>query len=516
MPNRLQKDVLPQLCKLIHSRDTRDVSDGQLLEGFAVHRDPAAFAALVRRHGRTVLGVCRRVLNNPADAEDAFQATFLLLVRKARSVAKQEAVGSWLYGVAYRVALRARADARRRRHHERQAAASVPDSRKNGWVEAEVLAILDEEVNRLPEKYRRPIVLCYFEGRTYREAAHLLGWPAGTASVRLARAREMLRARLARRGMRLSATAVAAVLAEAVATAGEPHLLVGSMVALAVRFLADPGAAGISVRVVALTEGVVKAMVLRKLNLVAGIVLALGVACGGVGALCRLGEAPPAMAAVSNAPGAEAAPPPTATDDPRTEAPERAGPPVRALAPPADPARPPHTRIGLINMTRLLKASKKFQSLERDMRTRTQHLQKELEVGRLRYQQYKAEMDNPATSASHREKLARQMRQAQREMEDREASAKRTLNDERADALRIMYQEVEDAGQRLARARGLELVLFYTDAVTEADFYRPANLERKLTQPGALMPLFVAPGMDITEGLVEILNRHAAAQEGRQ
>src|SRR5262249_22740610 len=150
--------------------------------------DAAAFAALVRRHGPTVLGVCRRVLHNAHDAEDAFQATFLVLVRKGRSIAKREALSSWLYGVAYRVALKAQADLVRRRQHERQAAGRFDEASQPETTGDDLRPILDEEVNRLPDKYRRPIVLCYFEGKTYQEAARLLGWPAGTTSVRLARA----------------------------------------------------------------------------------------------------------------------------------------------------------------------------------------------------------------------------------------------------------------------------------------------------------------------------------------
>src|SRR5262249_31539329 len=158
-------------------------TDRQLLEDFLARRDPAAFAALVRRHERMVLGVCQRVLNNVHDAEDAFQATFLILVRKARSIAKREAVGSWLYGVAHRVALRARADAARRRKHERQARECVTERHARDDTGHDTRPILDDEINRLPEKYRQPIVLCYFEGKTYEEAARLLGWPAGTVSV---------------------------------------------------------------------------------------------------------------------------------------------------------------------------------------------------------------------------------------------------------------------------------------------------------------------------------------------
>jgi RNA polymerase sigma factor (sigma-70 family) len=287
MLNRQQEVVLPHLCRWIGPQFGGDVSDRALLERFLDQRDPAAFAALVRRHGPTVYGVCRRVLKNVHDAEDAFQATFLVLVRRGRSIARRDALGSFLYGVAYRVALRARADAVRRRKHERQAASGVEASVPERPPE-DVRPILDEEVNRLPEKYRRPIVLCYFEGKTYQEAARLLGWPAGTASTRLARARELLRTRLALRGLALSSVALAASLAERTASAAEAGLLAEATANAALRLAAGRAAGVVSTRVIALTEGVVQTMFLRKLKTLAGVFLAIGMACGGAGALCTL------------------------------------------------------------------------------------------------------------------------------------------------------------------------------------------------------------------------------------
>jgi len=151
-----------------------------------------------------VLGVCRRVLDNEHDAEDAFQAAFLVLARQAHTIHKMESVGSWLYGVAYRISLRARSDAARRRTLEEQARTM---SEQDPFLEAawrELRPVLDEEVGRLPPKYRAPIVLCYLEGKTNTEAARELGWTKGTVSGRLARARELLRSRLARRGVALT------------------------------------------------------------------------------------------------------------------------------------------------------------------------------------------------------------------------------------------------------------------------------------------------------------------------
>jgi outer membrane protein len=195
-----------------------------------------------------------------------------------------------------------------------------------------------------------------------------------------------------------------------------------------------------------------------------------------------------------------------------------AGPPPRALAPPGgDGARPPQTRIGLFNMTRALKASKKYQSLEADLRTRTQQVQERLEAMKTQLQKLQAECDNPATPANRREGNAAQVRQLKREMEDEEEKGKAILTKANGDALGTMYRDVEDVVNRVAKVNGLELVLFYTDAVTEADFYTSSNLQRKLTQPGALMPMIVAPGMDITETVIEALNRmHAPADDPRR
>jgi RNA polymerase sigma factor (sigma-70 family) len=217
-----------------------------------------AFQALVRRHGPMVLGVCRHILGQVHDAEDAFQATFLVLARKAGTIRDRRVLGCWLYEVAYRIAVRAKTHAVRRRSRERQGAevAAVAPAGDQDLAQdlawAELRPVLHEEVNRLPEKYRSAVVLCYLEGRTNEEAAALLRWPVGTVKGRLSRARELLRSRLARRGLALSAAFLMARLAQGTAFAEEvPARLYGSTARHAVRAArggsaasADEGAPG--------------------------------------------------------------------------------------------------------------------------------------------------------------------------------------------------------------------------------------------------------------------------------
>src|SRR5262249_32031175 len=205
-------------------------SDAELLDRWRKHRDPMVFEVLVWRHGAMVWNVCRRILRHEPDAEDAFQATFLTFLRKANRIGQGRFLGSWLYKVAYRTALNARrASARHKAHGPLDSqvphAATTP---ADGWDE--VAPVLDEEVNRLPEKYRRPFVLCYLEGKPTDEAAQDLGCPRGTVGTRLAWARERLRARLTRRGVTLSAGGLATLLLEKSASGSAPAQLVASAV----------------------------------------------------------------------------------------------------------------------------------------------------------------------------------------------------------------------------------------------------------------------------------------------
>ena len=238
-------------------------TDAELLGRFIDRRDEAAFALLVRRHGAMVFGVCCRLLPTDQDAEDAFQATFLVLAEKARAVAPREAVGRWLHGVARRAALLARRSIARRRERMGE----VPELPANRTVE--LRAMLDEELARLPDAYRAVIVLCDLEGRTRREAAAVLGWPEGTVAGRLVRARGLLAKRLA------PSISIAALLAGA-ASARVPEVL--------------PPAAAIPSGVAALTHEVLGAVVRGKLMKAATAVLLL--VCAGFGVALHAGQKP--------------------------------------------------------------------------------------------------------------------------------------------------------------------------------------------------------------------------------
>lgn len=261
-------------------------SDRQLLERFARQQDEAAFTALVRRHGPMVLGVCRRVLDNAHDAEDAFQATFLVLVRRAGSIGKPELLANWLYGVAYRTAKKARANVLRRRAHERLAAA-MP--RAEPWVEGawqDLRTVLDQELHRLPDKYRAPLVLCYLEGKTNEEAARLLGWPPGSMSARLARGRELLRERLEgrRRNGALPASMFALLLVQKAGGTTLPSRLAEVTVRSALGLAGGKSTAAglISPPVKELMEGTVRALRRARLQLAVAVVLiAAGIAAVG-------------------------------------------------------------------------------------------------------------------------------------------------------------------------------------------------------------------------------------------
>jgi RNA polymerase sigma factor (sigma-70 family) len=287
-------------------------TDGQLLEEFIARRDEAAFEVLVRRHGPMVLGVCRRVLRNEADADDAFQATFLVLVRKAAVVRPREQVGNWLYGVAYRTALKARAAAARRRAKEKQARPMPHPGSETEDAGQELRRLLDEELNRLPDKYRVAVVLCELEGRPRKQVARQLGVPEGTLSSRLATARRLLAGRLACRGVALAGAALAALGGET-ARAAVSAALRAETVKAAALVAAGQAVTGVaSATVAALAEGVLKDMLLTKLKVATLVLLAVAALMAGA-VLFHAGAAEP-PGDKKDEPKAESGPPGAVAD----------------------------------------------------------------------------------------------------------------------------------------------------------------------------------------------------------
>lgn len=269
--------VIHHLRQVMLRQDGAGWTDGQLLASFIEKKDEAAFEAIVRRHGPMVFGVCRRLLRNHHDAEDAFQATFLVLARKAQSVRPRERVANWLLGVALRTGMKAKTLTAKRRGREKQVT-EMPEPeavQQDQWRDLQPL--LDQELNGLPENYRLPILLCDLEGKTIKEAAQQLGWPQGTLAGRLARGRKLLAKRLTNRGVVLSAGSLAVIVSQNAASAGLPTSLMSSTIKAVTLVAAGQAAATgvISVKVAALTEGVLKTMLLAKLKSLMAATLAV-------------------------------------------------------------------------------------------------------------------------------------------------------------------------------------------------------------------------------------------------
>jgi RNA polymerase sigma factor (sigma-70 family) len=263
------------------------LTDGEALGDFIERREARAFEILLRRHGRMVLGVCRRLLGNPHDADDAFQATFLVLVRKADSIKPREAVGNWLYGVAYRTALVARAKLARRRLMEKQVE-DMPhpqDRHESCWNELRPL--LDQELHRLPDKYRLAVVLCDLEGRSRKDVARQLAIPEGTLSSRLATARKQLAQRLVRHGFALSSVSLGALLVNNAASACVAPSLMAATTKAALLVAAGHAAVtgAIPAGVAALTKGVMKTMFLAKMKTLSLVMFGSAVLTMGTGGL---------------------------------------------------------------------------------------------------------------------------------------------------------------------------------------------------------------------------------------
>jgi RNA polymerase sigma factor (sigma-70 family) len=271
--------LLRYLHRLVVRPEGDEASDATLLGRFIAGRDERAFAALVGRHGPLVLHVCRRVLGNGEDAEDAFQATFLVLARKAPHLRHREALPAWLHGVAHRVALKARSARTNPQRTARPLTASPADPRPDPLAELsgrELLTIIDEELRRLAEVYRLPVILCCLEGRSLEEAARQLGWTLGSVKGRLERGRARLHQRLVRRGLTLSAALAAAELPRGTASAAEVARLAVGTVRGAVLFgTRSPAAAeGASTKAAALAGATLRDVALVKLKIAATLLLA--------------------------------------------------------------------------------------------------------------------------------------------------------------------------------------------------------------------------------------------------
>jgi RNA polymerase sigma factor (sigma-70 family) len=284
------RQPLRRLRRALAPADGGALPDGQLLERFLASGDEAAFEALVRRHGPMVLGAVRRLVRHAQDAEDCFQAAFLVLAQRAGSVRQRGSLASWLYGVACRVALRCRCAAARRRCRERQVEdmphPEVPPPEPQDWR-----PVLDQELLALPEKYRAAVVLCDLEGKTRKEAARLLRLSEGTLSSRLARGRALLAGRLSRRGVALSGGALAASLAGGAATAAVPAQLVSSTAKVAA-LVAAGNLAAVGPHAALLVSDFQRGILMAKLKVCAALAAVAVVLGAGGYAYRAAGQAP--------------------------------------------------------------------------------------------------------------------------------------------------------------------------------------------------------------------------------
>jgi RNA polymerase sigma factor (sigma-70 family) len=312
MVGRKSGAILRQMQALLGAGTFSGLSDQQLLEQFLERRDEVAelaFAVLVERHGPMVLGVCRRIMRDLHDAEDAFQATFLVLARKGRSIRVEGSLGRWLFGVATRVATRARSDQQRRRGRERSGLDGLDrtgsDAGPADIDRAEIQAMIAREIAGLPARFQAPVLLCDLEGTSHEEAARRLGWPVGTVKSRLSRARARLRERLTRRGL---APADLSIVTALLPSAPPPSLVAATTraaLAIVAGRLTSTGV--VSASVATLTQGVLRTMTFTKIKLVVAAILLvatcsavlLGQAAAQKAAGGGVGQAPTATAARS-------------------------------------------------------------------------------------------------------------------------------------------------------------------------------------------------------------------------
>jgi RNA polymerase sigma factor (sigma-70 family) len=270
MASAQQGAALRHINRLFGEGTVAGLSDARLLERYVSERDDLAFQALVQRHGPMVMAVCRCLLDDPNDADDAFQAAFLLLARKARSIWINGSVGGWLHRVAWRIALQVKSDAARRRRQERRAAELAGARTAFGPAWDDAAMVLHQEIDRLPERYRKPIILCYLEDMTYQQAARSLHWSEGTTRGRLARGKELLRNRLTRRGVTLAVVALGAGSAARAGSAVPAGLLQSTTLAAHYTALGETAAAGtISTSAATLIERALRTMMIARLKMAA-------------------------------------------------------------------------------------------------------------------------------------------------------------------------------------------------------------------------------------------------------
>lgn len=304
--------------RLFETGSLSGLSEWQLLDRFARLGDQVAFEVLVSRHGPMVLGVCRRILRDPSDVDDAFQATFLVLIRRAKSLGPRDVLAAWLHGVAWKVATRARTDRARRAQRERGATNLETPAPARPDPDFALREIIDQEIERLPWKYRAPVALCYFEGLTHEEAARRLDWPLGTVKGRLARARSLLGARLSRRG--ITAPAGVAIGALGIETAGRAAVtepLLAATLRTSAR-IAEGVAwkSAVSVNVANLVQGVVAAMLLSKYKIAGALLLVSATAMAGAGVAAKPGPGSGRDAAETEPPRKVKAPSPIVAEEP--------------------------------------------------------------------------------------------------------------------------------------------------------------------------------------------------------
>ncbi len=354
MPSVNQGALVESIQRLFESGTTASLPEHQLLDRFRTRGDESAFEAIVHRHGRMVIGVCRHVLDDEHDVEDAFQATFLILVKKARSIRDREVLGSWLYGVARRVAARARADSRRRRSRERIGLEEIdmPDHRDDGIQSNELRAILDSELDGLPTRFRAPLILCDIEGQTHEQAAVELRCPVGTVKSRLARGRERLRSRLIRRGFATTLLTHGPMLASDPMSAVSVKLLAQTV--RAATHLATRGAltaGSVTAQAALLTEGIIRTMAMTKLKI--ALIASLATGLLGVGGLTAV-RLISALRAPDNGRQIVAFDPQASTK-PNSKTPKTANPPAAKPEPvpqkPKPPRQPP--KRGALRIARL-------------------------------------------------------------------------------------------------------------------------------------------------------------------